>query len=57
MPSNWIHAYDHTGRIRGEEIYDLKTSSTLYLLDKEKKVLLKDTKIEQIEQFLQKNVQ
>ena len=57
MPSDWIHAYDHTGRIRGEEIYDLKSSSTLYLLDKEKKVLLKDTNIEEIEQFLQRNIQ
>lgn len=55
MPADWIHAYDHTGTILGEEIYDLKTSSTLYLLDKKKKVLLKDTKIEQIEQFI-KNV-
>lgn len=57
MPSDWIHAYDHTERIRGEEIYDLKTSSTLYLLDKEKKVLLKDANVEQIELFIRKNVQ
>ena len=47
----------HTERIRGEEIYDLKTSSTLYLLDKEKKILLKDANVEQIELFIRKNVQ
>lgn len=35
-----------------DRIYDLRASPTLYLLDKDKNVLLKDAQIEQIEQYL-----
>lgn len=35
-----------------DSLYDLRASPTLYLLDKDKKVLLKDETIEAIEQFL-----
>lgn len=35
-----------------DAIYDLRASPTLYLLDKDKAVLLKDATIEQIEQYL-----
>lgn len=35
-----------------ETIYDLRASPTLYLLDKEKRVLFKDAPIEQIESYL-----
>lgn len=35
-----------------DTIYDLQASPTLYLLDKNKRVLLKDAPIEQIEQYL-----
>lgn len=35
-----------------DTIYDLRASPTLYLLDKEKRVILKDASIEQIEQYL-----
>jgi hypothetical protein len=34
------------------ELYDLKAMPTLYLLDKDKKVLLKDAPVEQVEQYL-----
>lgn len=37
-----------------DTIYDLRASPTLYLLDKDKKVILKDAHIEQIEQYLNK---
>lgn len=53
IPNQWINAYDATGRIKNEEIYDLKASPTLYLLDKDKKVILKDATFEQIESLLQ----
>lgn len=36
-----------------ETIYDLRASPTLYLLNRDKKVLLKDAPIEQIENYLQ----
>ena len=51
MPKGWIHAYDKEMEITRRRLYDIKAIPTLYLLDKEKKVLLKDTSIEAIESF------
>ncbi|MDR1919226.1 MAG: DUF5106 domain-containing protein [Tannerellaceae bacterium] len=53
MPPAWINSYDATTRLKEEEIYDLKAIPTLYLLDKEKVVLLKDPVFEQLESYLQ----
>jgi len=49
-PSDWIIGYDPSFSIRS--IYDLKASPTLYLLDKNKTVLLKDATLLQIEYYL-----
>lgn len=38
--------------LKNDEIYDLKAIPTLYLLNKEKKVLLKDATFQQIENYL-----
>jgi len=51
MPAQWIHAYDKGMEITQRRLYDIKAIPTLYLLDKEKKVLLKDTSVEAIESF------
>lgn len=42
FPANWINGYDKTMAIKNGELYDLKAIPTMYLLDREKKVLLKD---------------
>ena len=42
VPTQWINAYDPTRSIEQYELYDLKAIPTLYLLDKDKRVLLKD---------------
>lgn len=42
MPAQWINAYDKELKIRKDELYDLKAIPTLYLLDRDKKVILKD---------------
>lgn len=42
MPSNWINGYDAGLVMRNEKTYDTKAIPTLYLLDKDKTVLLKD---------------
>ena len=42
IPYTWINSYDPTGNVRENDIYDLKAIPTLYLLDKDKKVILKD---------------
>ena len=49
-PSEWIISYDKSFTI-GEK-YDLKASPTLYLLDKDKKVILKDASFFQLENYL-----
>jgi thiol-disulfide isomerase/thioredoxin len=51
MPAGWVHAYDKGMEITQRRLYDIKAIPTLYLLDKEKKVLLKDTSLEAIESF------
>ena len=51
MPSSWINAYDKELKITNDTIFDLKSIPTLYLLDKDKKVVLKDAKVEQIIDF------
>ena len=54
MPANWIHSYDKETTITKQKLYDIKAIPTLYLLDKDKKVILKDTSIEAIESFFAK---
>ena len=42
VPSLWINAYDAGARISKEEFYDLKAIPSMYLLDRDKRVLAKD---------------
>lgn len=42
VPASWINAYDKGCRMREELLYDLKAIPALYLLDHQKRVLLKD---------------
>lgn len=55
FPEEWINAYDKKQIIRSKNLYDLKAIPTLYLLDKDKKVLLKDATFETIEGYLREN--
>lgn len=52
MPQkNWINAYDNGMIITNKRMYDIKTIPTIYLLDKKKRIILKDTSLEEIESF------
>lgn len=42
IPSSWINAYDKGTKISRTESYDLKAIPALYLLDRQKNVLVKD---------------
>lgn len=42
-PRGWLHACDATCTVRDEGIYDLRALPALYLLDREKRVLVKDS--------------
>lgn len=55
IPANWINAYNKGAIIKNKELYDLKAIPTLYLLDKNKKVLLKDARFEEIENYILNN--
>ncbi|MDR3118631.1 MAG: DUF5106 domain-containing protein [Mediterranea sp.] len=52
FPPSWINSYDKGAVIRTKDLYDLKAIPSLYLLDKNKTVLLKDTTLPQLEQYL-----
>lgn len=55
FPKEWIVAYDKALALKEENSYDLKAIPTLYLLDADKKVLLKDAPAQAIEEWLDKN--
>ena len=45
-PKWWISAYDKGQKINRNELYDLKAIPTLYLLDDQKRVMMKDPTVE-----------
>ena len=53
IPASWINAYDKGCRISSEGLYDLHAIPALYLLDRDKRVLVKDsTDVAQIEEVI-----
>ena len=51
IPTFAIAGHNADGAIWKESLYDLKAMPTLYLLDKDKKVILKDAFPEEIENY------
>lgn len=51
LPSEWMNAYDQGMIIAKKNLYDIKAYPSVYLLDKNKKVILKDSPIEVVEGF------
>lgn len=52
VPPGWIDGCDEGEQLTRKEVYDLKAMPTLYLLDAQKRVVLKDTTPERIEEYL-----
>jgi len=53
LPAQWINAYNPGAQVKDNHLYDLKAIPTLYLLDANKTVLVKDgTSATQIEAAL-----
>lgn len=46
LPEEWIVAYDKGQTINRQNLYDLKAIPTLYLLDAQKRVMMKDPTVE-----------
>lgn len=53
MSGKWINAYDKEQVLARDLLYDLSSIPSFYLLDKEKKVLLKDADWNQVMEFLE----
>ena len=51
IPDTWIYTREAEQKIIIEGIYNIKQFPTIYLLDKDKKVLLKDTTFENLESY------
>lgn len=51
LPASWINAYDDGMEITQKQLYDIQATPTIYLLDKTKKVILKDTSVGLVENF------
>lgn len=52
FPKSWVNGYDPEQKITNDGVYDLRAIPTLYLLDKDKRVILKDVAIEQVDAWL-----
>jgi hypothetical protein len=55
IPSTWINGYDRSLSVREKQIYDLKAIPTLYLLDSNKNVIMKDATFEAVNQYIAQN--
>jgi hypothetical protein len=53
FPKEWIYAHDHKMILRDNNIYGLRAIPSLYLLDKEKRVILKDAPVGKVISYLQ----
>lgn len=54
MPKEWINSYDEDCLIEKEWLYDISAIPSIYLLDRDKTVLLKDiTDVKLVEEYLQ----
>ena len=51
-PSDWIYAFDHKLILRDNNIYGLRAIPSLYLLDKDKRVILKDATTDAVMHFM-----
>jgi len=52
LPKAWISAYDPLQTIEQEKLYDLRALPTMYLLDDQKRVLIKDATVPQVDYLL-----
>ncbi|MFC4665985.1 DUF5106 domain-containing protein [Falsiporphyromonas endometrii] len=57
IPEYAVNGIDKDGTILSDELYDLKASPTLYLLDKDKKVILKDAGLQEILPYLEEKLE
>lgn len=52
-PDGWINGYDKNTDVENDQLYDLKAIPSLYLLDKDKRVILKDVDFNILNQWFE----
>ena len=55
-PRNWLCGYDPDGLVRSDRIYNVRAIPSLYLLDGDKRVLLKDAPTERVVSWIKENL-
>lgn len=53
IPGSWINGYDAPMEVEGKGTYLLKAIPTLYLLDRDKRVILKDARLDKVLEYLE----
>jgi thioredoxin-related protein len=56
-PHNWMVGFDREKAIYGQRLYDIQRLPCMYLLDKDKRVLLKEANYERLRKFIEKKHQ
>ena len=56
LPDNWIDGYDPGQTITARQLYFLPAMPSIYLLDSQKRIILKDASLEAIEQYLSEHL-
>ena len=52
-PRTWLCGYDPDGLVRSDRIYNVRAIPSLYLLDGDKRILMKDAPVERVVSWLQ----
>ncbi len=52
-PASWICGYDPDGLLRDDRLYNIRAIPSLYLMDGDKRILLKDAPVERVVSWLQ----
>lgn len=56
LPANWINGFDEQHMILDKELYDTRSFPSLYLMDSDKRVVLKDVNVQDvIDYFMKQN--
>ena len=53
LPENWICGYDPCSIIRNDIVYNVRAIPSVYLLDKDKNVILKDAPLDRVLRYIQ----
>lgn len=54
-PEDWYNGYDHNLIIRGDSLYNVRAIPSLYILDRDKRVVMKDAPEDRVFAWLEQN--